>query len=95
MKTPNNHKVIRDTKTISALEFVRAWQSSSSVAEVSSKTQSSKNAVRVRAYRYRRMGVPLKQYPALEFETIDWDSLAEYAESLKVGQSVVAATAEA
>ncbi len=77
MNRTNNRQVTRDHKPLSAREFVQAWQSSSSVAEVSSKTGSSKNAVRVRAHRYRQMGVPLKQYPALEFKPIDWSLLAE------------------
>ncbi len=87
MNRTNNRQVTRDYKPLSAREFVRVWQSSSSVAEVSSKTQSSKNAVRVRAHRYRQMGVPLKEFASLEFETIDWNSLAVYAESLRAGHT--------
>jgi hypothetical protein len=87
VKTAKNGEVIRDIKTTSAREFVRAWQSSSSVAEVSSKIQSSKNAVRVRAHRYRQLGVPLKVFATMEFESIDWDSLAEYAKSLNAGHT--------
>ena len=54
-------------------EFVRAWQQSSSVAEVAEKVRTSPNACRVRAYRYRQRGVPLKELPSCP----TWDDLAE------------------
>jgi hypothetical protein len=63
-------------------DFITAWQRSNSVAEVSRKTGLSKNAVRTRACRYRQLGVPLKQFPAIVVEPTDWDELAEFAESL-------------
>ncbi len=50
------------------------------VAEVSKKTGIRKKAVRVRAYRYRKLGIPLKYFPPVELP--DWDELAEYAASL-------------
>jgi hypothetical protein len=71
------------TPSVSAREFVRIWQTSATVAEVARKVGRSKNAVRVRAFRYRAWrGVPLKTFPPVEVELIDWDALAEYAESL-------------
>ncbi|MFO0803617.1 MAG: hypothetical protein U0791_10935 [Gemmataceae bacterium] len=45
------------------------------------KTRRKKSAVRVRAYRYRELGVPLKEFPAVVVELPDWDELAAYAES--------------
>jgi hypothetical protein len=36
----------------------------------------------VRAFRYRKLGVPLKEFPPVEVELPDWDVLAEYAASL-------------
>jgi hypothetical protein len=63
-------------------EFIRVWQTSASVAEVAAKVRSKKNACRVRAYRYRQRGVPLKEFPPVEIEATDWDELAEYAASL-------------
>jgi hypothetical protein len=63
-------------------EFVKAWQESSSVAEVSSKVRSKKNACKVRAYRYRKMGVPLKEFPPVEMPEMDWDDLAAYAKDV-------------
>jgi hypothetical protein len=63
-------------------QFIKAWQESESVAEVAQSIKRSKNACRVRAYRYRLKGVPLKEFPPVELEAIDWDELATYAESL-------------
>jgi hypothetical protein len=63
-------------------QFVQAWQESASLAEVAQKVRSKKNACRVRAYRYRQRGVPLKEFPPVEIEATDWDELADYAASL-------------
>lgn len=63
-------------------EFIRIWQSAESVAEVAMKVRRSKNACRVRAFRYRDLGVPLKEFPPVIIEPPDWDELAEYAKSL-------------
>jgi hypothetical protein len=63
-------------------EFITAWQGSNSVAEVAQKVRAKKNAVRVRAMRYRRHGIPLKQFPPVEVELPDWDVLARYAAEL-------------
>jgi len=59
-------------------EFVRAWQQSSSVAEVAEKVRASLNACRVRAYRYRLRGVPLKKLPP----SPTWEDLANYAKEV-------------
>src|SRR6516165_6599827 len=67
---------------VSMREFIKAWQESSSLAEVAQKVQSKKNACRVRAYRYRQMGVPLKEFPVVYAEPTDWEELAEYGASL-------------
>jgi hypothetical protein len=53
---------------ITAREFIRLWQTSNSVAEVAMKTRTKKNAVPVRAYRYRKLGIPLKEFPYVEAE---------------------------
>jgi hypothetical protein len=68
--------------TVSPREFIRAWQTSSALAEVAAKVRLNKNACRVRAYRYRQLGVPLKEFPPVEVELPDWDELAQYARSL-------------
>jgi hypothetical protein len=62
-----------------AQEFVKAWQESSSIGEVATKVRAKKNACRVRAYRYRKMGVPLKAFPPPDIEVMDWGDLAKYA----------------
>jgi hypothetical protein len=70
-----------------AQEFVKAWQESSSIGEVAAKVRAKKNACRVRAYRYRKMGVPLKAFPPPDVEVMGWDDLAKYAsEVLKGGR---------
>ena len=64
------------------MEFVQAWQTSSAVAEVASRLRMKKDQVRVRASRYRKKGVPLKQYAPAEVSVRDWDELAAFAASL-------------
>jgi len=63
-------------------EFIRIWQLSSSLAEVAAQVRAKKNACRVRAFRYRRLGVPLKEFAAVEIPLTDWGELAMYAEGL-------------
>ena len=87
MKSARNQLVIEKAVTITAREFVRVWQTSNSVAEVAKQVQRTKNAVRVRAFRYREMGVPLKQFPALEIEPINWDELAEFASTCHLSET--------
>src|SRR5262245_56894319 len=67
---------------VSARKFVEVRQGSESVAEVASKVHRKKNAVRQRAFRYRRLGIPLKEFPPVEVELPDSAELAQYAESL-------------
>jgi len=62
--------------------FIEIWQSASSLAEVASKVQRNKNSCRVRAFRYRKQGIPLKQFLPEEIEFPDWEKLAEYAAGL-------------
>jgi hypothetical protein len=87
MKRRNTRVEVVDlVPTTSAREFVRIWQTASSVAEVAKRVGRSKNACRVRAFRYREYyDVPLKFYPAVVVEEIDWGELAEYAESFERG----------
>ena len=65
-----------------AKEFVKAWQESSSLAEVAHKLRTKKNALRVRAFRYRKMGVPLKVFPPVVYEVMNWNQLAAYARKI-------------
>jgi hypothetical protein len=64
-------------------QFVTVWQQSSSLAEVAQKVRAKKNACRVRAFRYRQMGIPLKVFPPPpEPDPLRWDKLVDYAASL-------------
>ena len=78
MATSRSHRATVPTP----MEFVQAWQTSSGVAEVASKLRMRKDQVRVRACRYRKKGVPLKQYEPAENPGRDWDEIAAYAASL-------------
>lgn len=68
--------------TVSPKQFVEAWQTSNSVAEVVTKTRMSKPQVRVRACRYRQRGIPLKEFPPVPLPVVDWCELAEFAAAL-------------
>jgi len=82
MKQGRKRSTLVKPAPVSAREFVRIRQTSTSVAEVATKVRRKKNAVRVRAFRYRQMGVPLKEFPPVVVELPDWDELAVYAKSL-------------
>ena len=63
-------------------QFIEIWQTSESLAEVAERCHATKPTCRVRAFRYRQRGVPLKVFPPIEIEEIDWQDLADYAEEL-------------
>jgi hypothetical protein len=67
---------------VSPEKFIEAWQTSSSVAQVASKLQMKKAQVRVRACRYRKRGVPLKDFPYVPPPEVDWEGLSRYAAKL-------------
>ena len=46
-----------------AEEFVVIWQRAASLAGVAEATGASKKACSIRAVKYRKLGVPLKQFP--------------------------------
>jgi hypothetical protein len=71
-----------ETAPVTPRQFIKTWQESSTVAEVAAKVRRKKNACRVRAFRYRKLGVPLKEFPPVIIEPSDWSELAEYAQSL-------------
>jgi hypothetical protein len=58
---------------------VKIWQEAQSLAEVAKRVGRNKNACRMRAFRYRQNGVPLKEFPSVEIPLINWDELADYA----------------
>jgi hypothetical protein len=65
-------------------EFIKAWQTSKTLREACSRLRMKRAVAKVRAYRYRERGVPLKQHevdPPVECYP-DWDELAKYAASL-------------
>jgi hypothetical protein len=74
--------------SVSPKVFIETWQRSSSVAEVARKVHRSKGCVRVRAFRFRQRGVPLKEFEPVLIELPNWDELAEFARSLVVGADV-------
>lgn len=62
--------------------FVEVWQTCADVAEVAKKLRMKRAACRLRALRYRRRGVPLRELPAGGCSNIDWDDLVQYAGEL-------------
>jgi hypothetical protein len=83
MKSKRNQSI----GPVPAREFIRIWQGADSLAEVAAKVRRKKSTCRVRAFRYRRLGVPLKVFPWVEPEEINWDELAEYAAELAANES--------
>jgi len=71
-----------ERRTATPFEFVQAWQTSSSVAEVASKLGMNTGQVRTRACRYRKRGVPLKEYVSGELPVADWDDVSKFAADL-------------
>jgi hypothetical protein len=68
--------------SVLAREFIEAWQHSASLGEVAKRVGATKNACRVRAFRYRKRGIPLKEFPPSETSSAAWQKLAEYATEL-------------
>jgi hypothetical protein len=61
-------------------QFVLTWQQSTTLREVAKKLRMERGACRVRASRYRRQGVPLKELAEpLDMLPLDWHALAKYA----------------
>jgi len=70
--------------SVSAEEFVRAWQTSSELPEVARKTGLRPESVRARAQRFRKKGVPLKKLGARGGRpATDWAALKRLAEELQ------------
>lgn len=62
-------------------EFIKAWQTSSSVAEVAEKTKLTAKKVYNRRNSYKKKGVPLKDFKRTAIKT-NWAELAKLAKSL-------------
>jgi hypothetical protein len=75
-------------------QFVKIWQEASSLGDVAAKIRRNKNACRVRAFRYRKEGVPLKEFPVEEIAVTDWDELARYAAEVLEGPGGAAAVGQ-
>ncbi len=69
-------------------EFVRVWQTSANTAEVAEKTGMTVNYVKVTSYRYRNLGVKLKDFSqarsvSATTKNLDIAALNELAQSLE------------
>ena len=68
---------------VTAEEFVKLWQASSSLHEVSERSGISAAYANSRACRYRKNGVALKKFPRAR--KLDWAALADLAKSCGKG----------
>jgi hypothetical protein len=68
---------------VSAKAFVETLQSSGSLSEVAQKLKMKRSAARLRAFRYRGHGVPLKGFPPAPLPVVDWQRFTVYAERVK------------
>lgn len=64
------------------VEFVRAWQTSTSVAAVVRRIGGTVRAADVRASHYRRRGVPMRSLPLSARHRVDVPALASLARRL-------------
>lgn len=69
-------------KSVTPEEFVRAWQASGSLAEVAEKTGLRPESVKARGYRFRKKGVPLREFAAAGRPATDWEALRQLAVKL-------------
>jgi hypothetical protein len=70
---------------VSPRVFVETWQKAESIAEVARRLNRTKNAVKVRAHKYRQKGVPLKFFASAVAEGVNWDVLATLAREIESG----------
>lgn len=69
-----------EKKKITPKDFIKAWVTSNSMAEVQQKTGLSAGAIRFRVHHYRHLGVdlnPFSRRPVKDRE--DWKKLADFA----------------
>jgi len=82
-KPEKSHEQEAPTVSPSPEEFIRVWQTSRTLREAYLKLGMKRATARVRAFRYRQHGVPLKE---LEVEPppepFPWEDLVKYAASL-------------
>ncbi len=80
IKNGNGHTK-RDRKNISAEDFVRTWQGSTSLADVCAKLGYKGLGAATRAANYRKKGIALKKFPSNR-AGLDVAKLKELAKSL-------------
>lgn len=73
---------------VNAEEFIRAWQTSSSIPEVIEKLNGKMDAKAIssRASLLRKIGVPVKRMPHRGRQPLDIPALKKLAKSLENGQ---------
>ena len=73
-----------------AEEFLAIWERAKSIAEVVAATGASAKTCSVRAYRYRKLGVPLRKFPKGKYprEPLNIPRLIALAESAGNGAIV-------
>jgi hypothetical protein len=81
MTTSRSRKPPRPHARPTPVEFIAVWQTSTTLAEVASRLRMTKSQCWVRAWRYRRRGVPLKVFPPGGLQVWDWHKLAAYADA--------------
>jgi hypothetical protein len=62
--------------------FIKAWQTTESIAEVALATGMQVASARVRAALYRKKGIPLKKFPRSTFTKLDITYLTKFAKKL-------------
>ena len=77
-------KNVKKSDGVTAEDFVHAWQTSGSVAEVAEKTGLEKTRAIQKAGSYRAKGIPLKKMQTGK-EPIDVSALTDLAKSLTEG----------
>lgn len=66
-------------------EFVAIWQSSATVEEAAQRAKIKRNCAKVRASRYRKMGVQLKRMPTISIAKQEKDFLVNEAKDMLAG----------
>lgn len=71
-----------ERRSVSPEEFVRAWQTSDSLAQVAERTGLKLETARARGRRFRKRGIPLKRFGGQGRPATDWEALKKLAEEL-------------
>jgi hypothetical protein len=79
----------RKSYNVSATDFIKVWQSSTSVQEVSEKLGMPVPIVHARASSYRKAGVRLKNFPKTHGRALDIEALNELIDKMERGEITV------